>query len=93
MRRNFQRESDTKVRSQQAPVAVGGAINPSPLPLFSVEIEERIFKKLNALAIKEKLNINELASELLRCTLFLHRSEVQRVVDEIRRRNHHCHGR
>jgi hypothetical protein len=78
--------------SQQNPVADVREAQ-ARTPYFSVEIEESVFKRLSTLALKEKVSINELGSALIKRLLLLHRTEVQRVIDELKRKNHQCHDR
>jgi hypothetical protein len=56
-------------------------------PVFSIEIEEPVFKRLATIAAKEGVNINELGSALLRDVLMLHRSEINRAVETVKRRH------
>jgi hypothetical protein len=72
--------------------AVRGVLTPSPPPPFLIEIKENVFKRLSALALKEKVAIDELGSALINRLLMLHRTEVNRVIDELKRRNHKCHA-
>jgi predicted DNA-binding ribbon-helix-helix protein len=75
-------------KSQQ--IAVGVDSIPRTPPLFSIELESHVFKRLQNLAAKEQISVSELASALIKCLLLLHRTEVKRVIEEIRR-NHKCH--
>jgi len=76
--------------SQQEPRAVVG--KPKPNPAFFIQIEESVFKRLNTLAMKEGIDTNRFGSELIKRLLLLHRTEVGRVIFEIKRRNHQCHA-
>jgi hypothetical protein len=60
-------------------------------PSFFIEIEESVFKRLTTLARKEGIDTNRFGSELIKRLLLLHRTEVGRVIFEIKRRNHQCH--
>jgi len=77
-----------KSESQQT-ATVGVDSTPPRLPC--IEIEQSVFNRLRTLATKEGISINELGSALIKRLLLLHRTEVQRVIDELRR-NHKCHG-
>jgi len=70
-------------KNQQAVMEVAQA----SIPPFLIEIDESVFKRLTNLANKEGISINELASALIKCLLLLHRAEVKRVIDTIKR-NH-----
>lgn len=59
------------------------------LQLFYVEVEKRVYQRLETIATREGININAFASALLRDALLLHRSQVQDVIDTIKR-NHKC---
>jgi hypothetical protein len=74
-------------RSQQ--LAESAALTPPRLP--HIEIEESVFKKLRTIATKEGISINELGSELIKRILLLHRTELQRVIDQIKR-SRKCNG-
>ena len=76
--------------SQQKPVA-DVRESQARTPSFLIEIEESVFKRLSTLALKEQVSINELGSALIKRLLLLHRTEVRRVIDELRR-NHKCHA-
>ena len=76
--------------SQQEPRAVVG--KPKPNPAFFIQIEESVFKRLQNIATKEEINVNQFGSELIKRLLLLHRTEVGRVIFEIKRRNHQCHA-
>jgi hypothetical protein len=58
-------------------------------PPFSVEVEASVFKRLRAIATKEGISFNRLGSELIKNVLLLHRSELNRIIDQIKR-NHKC---
>jgi len=72
---------------------VGVESTPVTPPPFFVEVEESVFKKLHTIATKEGISINQLGSELIKRILLLHRTELGRVIYEIKRRNHNCHDR
>jgi hypothetical protein len=74
--------------SHQIPRAGMEEAHASIQPFF-IEIEESVFKRLTNLATKERIGINELASALIKCLLLLHRTEVKRIIEEVRR-NHKC---
>jgi hypothetical protein len=65
-------------------VTVGVDSSPATPPRFSIEVEESVFKRLHTLATKEGISINELGSALIKRLLLLHRTEVRRVIDEIK---------
>jgi DNA polymerase III delta prime subunit len=75
--------------NQQKPVAVVEVVQASTPP-FLIEVEASVFKRLRTIATKEGISINELGSELIKRILLLHRTEVNRVIDQIKR-NHKCH--
>jgi hypothetical protein len=76
-----------KSESQQT-ATVGVDSTPPRLPC--IEIEQSVFKRLSTLAIKERVSVNELGSALIKRMLLLHRTEVRRVIDELKRKNHKC---
>lgn len=85
IRQNFQRESDPKVQTnQQEPPAVVGNAQVPTSALFSIQIEENIFKRLSDLASINGIPLKLLASRLLMHMVVYHRTEVKELVERIK---------
>jgi len=71
----------TKVQSHPAVVE-----KPRSTPLFWIEIEENVFKKLTILAAKEQIPISQLASEILKAFLTAHHRELKTLIETLKKR-------
>jgi uncharacterized protein YwlG (UPF0340 family) len=72
--------------SQQNPVADVREAQ-ARTPYFSVEIEEKIFKRLTELSEKEGVSIKILASEMLKTFLTLHHRELKALIEILKKRS------
>jgi len=56
-------------------------------PLFYVEVEASIFKKLTNLATKEQIPISQLTSEILKAFLTAHHRELKALIETLKKRS------
>jgi hypothetical protein len=61
--------------------------NPHSTPLFYVEVEASIFKKLTNLATKEQIPISQLTSEILKAFLTAHHRELKALIESLKKRS------
>lgn len=67
----------------QTPVAVVGSAQ-GLTPLFSIEVEQHVAKKLSRICTEQNVAMKDLVSTLLQRMLLDHRKETQTIVEKFR---------